>query len=673
MLAAPLLLALGMTTATTDPQLTHDSRMDWWRDARFGMFIHWGLYAVPGGEWGNGTDHGEWIMTTAQIPVPEYEKFKDQFNPVKFNAQEWARMAKDAGMKYVVITTKHHDGFALFDSKTSDYDVMATPFKRDIMKELAEAVRGEGMKMCWYHSIMDWHHPDYLPRREWESRSAQGAEMDRYVKYLHSQVSELLTNYGEIGVMWFDGEWEATWNENYGTALYDLCRKLQPNVIVNNRVTVGRAGIEDATKRRIGDFGTPEQTVPAEGIPGLDWETCMTMGRHWGFNKRDTFKSPRECLRILIDVASKGGNFLLNVGPKPDGTFPQESVDILKNFGRWMSLNSDSIYGTVASPLGALPWGRCTAKEVGGKWLLYLHVFDWPSDGKLRVPLVGNESSRAWLLADDTRLRTQKVGSDIVVDLIDVARAKIDPDATVVVLELPTKPIVYKAPKIVAETDIFVDSMSVSVSGVSEGLEARYTVDGSDPAATSPRYSGPVTVSATGVFKVRAFHDGKPVTDVTEMRFDKVEPHAAVRAGRRRGLSRTVYAGDWNALPDFGDLAPVESGIATTVGLGEGRFGERRGMRLEGTIEVGTSDVYRFLLTSDDGSRLWIDGELVVDNDGLHGAIGKVGAIALARGAHRIRVDYFNKTGGEALSLSMAGSGKDFASVEAAALRHGTP
>ncbi len=672
MLLAGLLLAtIGMTTAKTETLLPQDSRMDWWREARFGMFIHWGLYAVPGGEWGTGTDHGEWILTTAQIPVPEYEKFKDQFNPVKFNADEWVKLAKDAGMKYVVITTKHHDGFALFDSKISDYDVMATPFKRDIMKEIAEACRRQGMKMCWYHSIMDWHHPDFFPRRDWETRSADGASMDRYVEYLRAQVTELLTNYGDVAVMWFDGEWESTWNSKYGDALYELCRKLQPNVIVNNRVTVGRDGIEDATKQKTGDYGTPEQYIPPEGIPGLDWEVCMTMGRHWGYNKRDTFKSPRELLRNLIDIASKGGNYLLNVGPKPDGSFPQESVDILKNYSRWMAKNSESIYDTVASPLGAIPWGRCTAKEVDGKWRLYLHVFDWPTDGRLRVPLVGNESSRAWMLDGGSRLRSQKVGSDIVIDVIDVARSLKDDDATVVVLELPTKPIVYKPPRIIAEADIFVESVLVTVDEVSEGLDVHFTVDGSDPIASSEKYSEPVTMKATGVFRARAFHNGRPVSDVSERRFVLVEPLPSTKSGKSKGLSRSVYQGDWNKLPDFGSMTPAETGKTDKVQLGIERFPEYTGLRLEGTIELGATDVYRFNLGSDDGARLWIDGELVVDHDGLHGPSGKTGAVALAKGAHVLRIDYFNKTGGAALSLSLASSGKPFVEVPATAFRHG--
>ena len=668
MLASLALVIATMSTTTLEIEtVPQDARMDWWREARFGMFIHWGLYAVPAGEWGEGTDHGEWIRTTGQIPVKKYDEFVPQFNPVKFDAEAWVRMARDAGMKYIVITSKHHDGFALFDSKVSEFDIMATPFKRDIMKELAAACQKYGIKMCWYHSIMDWHHPDYLPRRNWEDRPSDSADFERYVKYLHAQVTELLSNYGDIGVMWFDGEWEATWNSEFGEDLYHLCRRLQPNVIVNNRVTVGRAGMQDANKEPIGDYGTPEQTIPAEGIPGLDWETCMTMGRHWGYNKRDTFKSPRQLVHNLIDIASKGGNYLLNVGPKADGTFPDESVAILKNYAVWMGKNSESIYGTQASPLGTLPWGRCTTKQVGDKWRLYLHVFDWPTDGKLTVPLIGNEESRAWMLDGGGALTSNTIGTDIVIDLPGKMKNE---DATVIVLELDKRPIVYKAPTINATVDVFVDSLEVTVSVSSEELEVRYTLDGSDPQSFSELYTGPVTVSATGPFKVRAFHNGRPVSDITERRFKLVEPKPAVERGKKRGLVRQVFMGDWNSLPDFDSMEAAETGTTETVELGQPDFPEYIGLRLSGTISVPEDGVFVFGLTSDDGARLWIDGELAVDNDGLHGAALKTGAVALAKGAHTIRVDYFNKTGGSALRLTMAAAGGELAEVPSAAYRH---
>ncbi len=281
-----------MATAMAQGGSDKDQRMKWWREARLGMFIHWGLYSVPAGKWGDNKNYGEWIREEAHIPVKEYEKFRDQFNPVKFDAEKWVKMAKDAGFKYIVITTKHHDGFCLFDSKYTDWDIMHTPFHRDIMKEMADACHKEGMTICWYHSIMDWHEPDYLPRRGWEvkDRPADGAAFNKYVQHLRDQVTELVTNYSPIGVMWFDGQWEQTWRRKYGRPLYDLCRQLQPNVIVNNRVSSGGGADE------VGDFSAPEQYIPPTGLGNVDWETCMTMNDHWGYNAYDTHWKSNEAL-----------------------------------------------------------------------------------------------------------------------------------------------------------------------------------------------------------------------------------------------------------------------------------------------------------------------------------------------------------------------------------------
>ncbi|MDZ7358430.1 MAG: alpha-L-fucosidase, partial [candidate division KSB1 bacterium] len=398
------LLSCGTKNYMAESQAERDARMQWWREARFGMFIHWGLYAIPAGEWNGRTDHAEWIRTTAQIPLEEYDKFVQQFNPVKFNAEEWVQMAKDAGMKYIVITSKHHDGFCLFDSKYTDFDVMSTPFQRDILKELSDACHKAGLKMCWYHSIMDWHHPDYLPRRDWEKdRPTEGADFDRYVRHMKNQLRELVKNYGEIGVLWFDGEWENTWNQERGKDLYNYVRSLQPNIIINNRVGAGRSGMEGFTQAGefAGDFGTPEQTIPATGLPGVDWETCMTMNDHWGYNKNDhNWKSAKELIQMLADIASKGGNFLLNIGPTAEGLFPQPSIDRLKAIGQWMKVNGSAIYATHASPFKYLAWGRCTQQPMEGGTRLYLHVFDWPKDGKLEVPGIYNSAKNAYLLSD---------------------------------------------------------------------------------------------------------------------------------------------------------------------------------------------------------------------------------------------------------------------------------
>jgi alpha-L-fucosidase len=418
-----------------------DKRMEWWRDARFGMFIHWGLYAIPAGTYKGQQvpGLGEWIRRDGQIPVDEYDLYVDQFNPTQFDADQWVRTAKKAGMKYLVITSKHHDGFCLWDSALTDFDVMSTPFKRDILRELRTACDRHGIKLCFYHSIMDWHHPDYLPRRSWEvsMRPAGDADFERYVRYLKGQLRELVERY-DPAVLWFDGEWEDTWTHQRGKDLYAYVRGLKPEIIINNRVDNGRKGSMKGFSEEgyAGDFGTPEQEIPPTGLPGEDWETCMTMNDTWGYKSDDqNWKSTEQLIRMLVDAASKGGNFLLNVGPTADGNFPPESVQRLKEIGDWMDLNSDSIYGTQASPFANLPWGRCTQKVRGRKTLLYLHVFDWPKDGKpLWVPGLQSPIRRCRLLAYKTPL--MKLFQDEEGVHIFLPLEPPDPIDTVLVLEV---------------------------------------------------------------------------------------------------------------------------------------------------------------------------------------------------------------------------------------------
>jgi len=413
-----------------------EERMAWWQEARFGLFVHWGLYAIPAGVWGGERVAGfsAWIMNSGRIPVEDYEPLRERFDPVRFDAAEWVRIAKAAGMKYIVITSKHHDGFALFDSQQSEYDVMATPFGRDIMKELADAARAAGIRIGWYHSIMDWHHPDYLPRRDWETRSAEGAEFERYRAYMKAQVRELLTSYGPIDVMWFDGEWESTWTHEMGKDLYDFVRAIAPRILVNNRVDKGRRGMAGLTREGdfMGDFGTPEQEVPPAGPPGVHWETCMTMNDSWGYKSYDdNWKSAEEIVRTLCDTASKGGNLLLNVGPTAEGLIPAPSVERLREVGAWLARNGEAIYGTQAGPFRRLGWGRCTAKP----GLLYFHVFDWPADGQLVVPGLDNAVSRAWLLADPQAevLQLERIDGDPV---INVPAEPADVPVTVIVMQI---------------------------------------------------------------------------------------------------------------------------------------------------------------------------------------------------------------------------------------------
>ncbi len=453
-----MLLALSCLTASAgwaqaqsapaaETPRQRDTRMNWWREARFGLFIHWGLYAVPAGQWdgkpASGT--GEWIMRNAKIPVSDYEKLAAQFNPVKFDARRWVQIAKDAGMQYIVITSKHHDGFCLFDTRQTDYDVMdATPFKRDILAELSQACREADIKFCLYHSILDWHHPDFLPRLPWDTRPTEDADFDRYTKYMKNELRELVTQYGPLGVLWFDGEWEGTWTHDRGEDLYRYVRELQPGIIINNRVDKGRAGMAGLTVGEfLGDFGTPEQEIPANGLPGVDWESCMTMNDTWGFRSDDhNWKSAETMIRMLIDIASKGGNFLLNVGPTAEGEIPEPSVERLAAIGAWVRENDESVRGTTASPFRRLPFdGRCTVR--GHR--LYLHVFNWPADHALKLEGVRNKAVSADLLS---RLRSPSArrsqglpirqdGTSVRIELPPRAPDKV---ATVVVLDLDGPP-----------------------------------------------------------------------------------------------------------------------------------------------------------------------------------------------------------------------------------------
>ncbi len=636
-----------------------DARMSWWRDARFGLFIHWGLYSLPAGEWKGSTNHAEWIRTTAQVPLEEYDKFVSRFNPAKFNAAEWVRMAKDAGMKYIVITSKHHDGFCLFDSKQTDFDIMSTPFKRDILKELADACHKQGIKICWYHSIMDWHHPDYLPRREWEKdRSAQGAEFDRYVQHMKNQLKELLTNYGEIGVLWFDGEWEATWNSKYGRDLYNYVRSLQPTIIINNRVGAGRSGMEGFTKggEFAGDFGTPEQEIPATGLPGVNWETCMTMNDHWGYNKHDSnWKSTEDLIRMLADIASKGGNFLLNVGPTSEGLFPQASVDRLREIGQWMKINGESIYGTTASPFESLEWGRCTQETIVGGTRLYLHVFNWPTNRTLAVPGILNEPMRAFLLSDPHE-GSLDVGRQEDALIIGLPANAPDARNSVIVLDVAGRIDVTSPPKISAEYDVFVDTLDVSVISDRERVDIRYTLDGSVPSVHSNLVKGSIRLRETTVVSARCFRGEKPVSGAVSAKFSKVAPRLAVPIeGLSSGISYAYFEGDWDSLPDFGKLTPVKKNILANFDLSPRNQVEHFGFQYLGFIRIPVGGVYAFFTDSDDGSRLYIGETMVVDNDGLHGMKEKRGVVALAAGLHPIRVDFFEKTGGDDLRVYIEG------------------
>jgi alpha-L-fucosidase len=448
------LLAPGPSRGAETPA-QHDARMAWFRDARFGLFIHWGVYSVPAGEWDGKTNYGEWFLEETKMPVSQYEKFAGQFNPVKFDAREWVRMAKAAGMKYIVITSKHHDGFGMFRSELTDWCTKSTPFQRDPIKELADACKEAGLKFCLYHSIMDWHHPDWGVRRPWNDRAGpEPPNMDRYTAYMKGQLKELLTRYGPIGVLWFDGQWEKPWTAERGLDLYDYVRSLQPQIIVNNRVgkpADSASHVGFAERGRIGDYGTPEQEIPATGFgPGVDWESCMTMNNHWGYNKNDqNWKSTTTLIRNLIDCASKGGNYLLNVGPTSEGLFPEASIERLAELGKWMKVNGESIYGTKASPFEKFAWGRCTQKEMGGKTRLYLHVFDWPADGKLVLKGLANKPVKAMLLEGGQPLEVASSDNEVAIALPESSP---DKNAAVIALDIKGEPKIIKPDPYADET-----------------------------------------------------------------------------------------------------------------------------------------------------------------------------------------------------------------------------
>ena len=365
MLAAWLSAAPAATDALDDDPLT-SPRTAWWREAKFGMFIHWGIYAAAAGEWKGQRVGGiaEWIMHRAKVPVEEYRQLAEQFKPLQFDARQWVGLAKDAGMRYIVITSKHHDGFSMFDSKLTDYDVVdATPWKQDPMKDLAGACRAAGIRFSFYYSIMDWYRP-------W-----QGNDMPKYGEFMRGQLRELLQQYGPLGVLWFDGEWIRPWDQAQGRDLYRYVRGLQPDLIVNNRV--------GKRKRDDGDYETPEQNIPKEKVRGRLWETCMTINDTWGYSRHDrNWKSTAGLVRTLVDIASKGGNLLLNVGPTAEGLVPEPSAQRLREMGAWLKTNGEAIYGTSASPFDQEPFdGRTTVKGS----TMYLHVFNWPAEGALQV------------------------------------------------------------------------------------------------------------------------------------------------------------------------------------------------------------------------------------------------------------------------------------------------
>lgn len=429
-----------------------DARMAWWKEAKFGMFIHWGLYAIDGGFRNGKNYNSEWMYAHAAIPVSEYKAQAASFNPQKFDADAIVKLAKEAGQKYIVITTKHHDGFAMYPSRASTFNIRdASPFKRDPIRELVDACRREGIKLGFYYSQgQDWTNPGggftRSSKGPWDE--AQKGDFENYFnKVAMAQVRELLTDYGPDmpALFWFD-----TPTGNMTPARVEKILPLlreHPGLIINNRLRYGGPG----------DFSTPEAYIPPKGFVDRDWESCIMMNEHWGYSSRDhKWKNAGTLIRQLIDVVSKGGNYLLNIGPKPDGSVPVESVEPLKHVGAWMRVNGEAIYGSSPTIFGEeAGHDHPTQKVKGGKpkfipvweWRcttkkdrIYLHLFKWPASAIFTMPPIGNKVTKAYMLSDPKREALKFCQTPRGVEITLPAKAP-DPHASVICLEVEGMPV----------------------------------------------------------------------------------------------------------------------------------------------------------------------------------------------------------------------------------------
>jgi alpha-L-fucosidase len=419
-----LLLNMGWFNQTNAQQISDEQRMQWWTEARFGMFIHWGIYSVPAGFYKGEPqkNSAEWIMNRGQIPVAEYAKYAELFNPTLFDAKEFVGLAKEAGMKYMVITSKHHDGFSMFHSKCNPFNIVdATPFGRDVLKELADECAKQGIKFGFYYSqAQDWSHPGGIGN-EWD-KTMQRVSSESYVREKAlPEVNQLLTEYGDIAIFWWDTPRKMS--KEVVDSLYHVTTALQPAIITNDRL-----GDEYP-----GDHKTYERHMPKQKPEDKYWELCRPISGSWGYRSDDqSFKSLETLLRNLAEASSMGGNYLLNVSPTCLGTLAPTAVERLKDVGVWMDKNSEAIYGTQASPCNKVDWGYITMKKTGAKTKLYLHVFDW--DAKNIVVPIKNKSAQARLLVNNKRrFKTRSNEEGLIVQLSGAAPDKIN---SVVVLEL---------------------------------------------------------------------------------------------------------------------------------------------------------------------------------------------------------------------------------------------
>ncbi len=654
------ILVIGFSCSThKQKDYLHESREDytkriqWWKDARFGMFIHWGAYSVPAGVYHGQVVPGaaEWIMYTAKIPVPEYEKFARKFNPVKFNAEEWVKTAKAAGMKYIVITAKHHEGFCMWHTKLTDYNIVDyTPYKKDVLKELSEACKKEGIKLGFYYSIMDWHNP-----------LAHGDSFPRYVnEYMKPQLKELLTRYGDIKILWFDGEWIKEWTEEEGEDLYNYVRSLKPDIIINNRVGKGRMGMQGMNKGKgfAGDFGTPEQGI-LDSKSDISWETCMTMNNTWGFKQSDhNWKSVKTLVGNLVDISSKGGNYLLNVGPDSEGVIPEASVLRLKKMGRWLKTNGEAIYGTKTFRYFKEGDNIRFTTSADGKYV-YAITLDWPgaslslesvrADRDAEIHLLGYEPPLKW--KSDENL-------DLLIHLPDkMMEEKIRPCRYAWTFKIPGEAFPLADAPLITTPDgasgkeiLFKDTVSVLMSVNDPDARIHYTEDGNLPVPFSPVYEKPLKLNRSVEIKAKAYKEGVKASFTARTKFLNVTKDHMPVAGF------SYYEGLWDSLPDFSTLQPVKQGYTGNLSIRAVHpKNSGYGIVYTGNLIIPRSGKYTFSLSSDDGSRLFLRNKLLIDNDGLHGFDAKKATISLRRGRVPFRLEYFQATGGQGLRLMLKG------------------